>query len=157
MNDTAYIAQLFDYDALMNRQVLDLLRAQPETDERTRKIFAHLLQAKKVWLWRMRGDQYKNLIIWPELSWDECAAMIEESNRDWKTFLQGLSNDDLSRTIVYNNSQGEEFSTPMRDILTHVLIHGGYHRGQIASAVRQGGGDPINTDYIIYTRLDHAA
>lgn len=154
MTDTAYFARLFAYDTAMNRQVLELLCAQAEVDERTRMVFAHLLQAKKLWLWRMRGDDYKNLIVWPELSWEECRAMIDESDRDWKTFLEELSNDDLAHDVAYSNSRGEEFRTPMRDIMTHVLIHGGYHRGQIASAVRRAGGDPINTDYITYTRLE---
>jgi uncharacterized damage-inducible protein DinB len=41
----------------------------------------------------------------------------------------------------------------VKDILTHVGLHGVYHRGQIALLARQGGGTAVATDYIIYTRL----
>ena len=34
------------------------------------------------------------------------------------------------------------------DILSHVLRHSHYHRGQIASAVREAGGTPAYTDFI---------
>jgi len=35
----------------------------------------------------------------------------------------------------------------------HVALHSVYHRGQAASFVRTGGGEPLNTDYITFTRL----
>jgi len=33
-----------------------------------------------------------------------------------------------------------------------VALHGSYHRGQVAAAVRAAGGEPVNTDYITYVR-----
>jgi uncharacterized damage-inducible protein DinB len=36
----------------------------------------------------------------------------------------------------------------VRDILMHVLMHGVYHRGQIAAAVRDRAGEPAYTDFI---------
>ena len=36
----------------------------------------------------------------------------------------------------------------MADILTHVTMHGAYHRAQIAAAVRESGGEPAYTDFI---------
>jgi uncharacterized damage-inducible protein DinB len=36
----------------------------------------------------------------------------------------------------------------VEEILTHVVIHSAYHRGQIASDVRAAGGVPAYTDYI---------
>jgi uncharacterized damage-inducible protein DinB len=37
--------------------------------------------------------------------------------------------------------------------LMHVALHGAYHRGQIAQVIRQGGGEPVNTDFITFQRL----
>jgi len=34
----------------------------------------------------------------------------------------------------------------------HVITHNHYHRGQIAQVVREKGDEPVNTDYITYTR-----
>ncbi|MGH9479278.1 MAG: DinB family protein [Terriglobales bacterium] len=45
----------------------------------------------------------------------------------------------------------------MGDILMHVALHSGYHRGQIAADMRSGGLEPAYTDYIHWRRqvLDH--
>jgi len=34
------------------------------------------------------------------------------------------------------------------DVLTHVVLHSAYHRGQIASLIRSGGDAPAYTDFI---------
>jgi len=45
--------------------------------------------------------------------------------------------------------EGERYCA---DILTQVATHGAYHRGQIAKAIRRGGGTPADTDFIIFVR-----
>jgi uncharacterized damage-inducible protein DinB len=42
-------------------------------------------------------------------------------------------------------------------MLTHVAMHGSYHRGQIAAALRAGGDIPSPTDYIAFVRGAPAA
>ena len=54
----------------------------------------------------------------------------------------------LARTIVYTNSKGEPWSSRVSDVLMHVVLHGGYHRGQIAADLREAGFTPAYTDYI---------
>lgn len=56
------------------------------------------------------------------------------------------------RLIRYRNSNGEQFDNSIADILTHVINHSSYHRGQIFKMLRQKGEEPINTDYITYAR-----
>jgi uncharacterized damage-inducible protein DinB len=36
----------------------------------------------------------------------------------------------------------------VQDVLTHVVLHSAYHRGQIASQMRAGGEQPAYTDFI---------
>jgi uncharacterized damage-inducible protein DinB len=36
----------------------------------------------------------------------------------------------------------------VEEILTHLVIHSAYHRGQIASDLRAAGQEPAYTDYI---------
>ncbi|MFL5508025.1 MAG: DinB family protein, partial [Gemmatimonadaceae bacterium] len=57
----------------------------------------------------------------------------------------------------YKNSAGEQFTSSVENILTHVFMHGSYHRGQVASLVRAGGDTPSPTDYIFFTRGSPAA
>ena len=46
------------------------------------------------------------------------------------------------------NSKGEPYTSSVEDILTHVVFHGAYHRGQIAAKMRESGLEPAYTDYI---------
>lgn len=148
-----YFAELYEYDSYVNGQVLELLRSIPEATERMRAIMAHMLQAQKLWMRRLRGEDYQNIVIWPTLSWDECEKLIDESREEWQSFLREITPEELEGTVTYRNSAGKEFVTPVREIMTHVIVHGGYHRGQLAMAVRDLGGEPINTDYISYRRM----
>jgi len=66
--------------------------------------------------------------------------------------LAGLAESDLAGSIEYRNSKGERWQSSVADVLTHVLLHGSYHRGQIASAVRAAGGIPAYTDFIHASR-----
>jgi DinB family protein len=47
-------------------------------------------------------------------------------------------------------SPGEEYQSPVSDILLHLSLHGTHHRGQMATYVSGKGAKPINTDYIQY-------
>jgi uncharacterized damage-inducible protein DinB len=58
----------------------------------------------------------------------------------------------LDQFISYKNSTGKEFKKSIRDILTHVALHGQYHRGQINLLLRIDGMEPINTDFITFRR-----
>jgi uncharacterized damage-inducible protein DinB len=42
----------------------------------------------------------------------------------------------------------DAWANAVGDILTHVAMHGAYHRAQIATAVRESGQEPAYTDFI---------
>ena len=50
------------------------------------------------------------------------------------------------------NSTNDEFDNSVGEILTHVAMHGHYHRGQIARSMRLAGREPVYTDYIGFVR-----
>ena len=60
----------------------------------------------------------------------------------------------LARRVAYRNSAGRAYESSVADIVTHVSMHGGYHRGQIARQLRSAGREPPYTDYIQFTRRD---
>jgi len=80
------------------------------------------------------------------LSADELSALIDS-----------MDEIALSGGVTYRNSIGDEYTNSPADILIHVALHGAYHRGQIAAAVRAGGDTPATTDYIAYVRGTPAA
>ena len=88
------------------------------------------------------------MAVWPDLGIDACAAELPELQGDWMRLLGALDDDGLHESVAYRNSKGEFWTSTIADILTHVALHASYHRGQIAAAVREAGGEPAYTDYV---------
>ncbi|MGA7513237.1 MAG: DinB family protein, partial [Candidatus Sulfotelmatobacter sp.] len=65
-----------------------------------------------------------------------------------RDFLSQLPPVGLMETVVYKNTKGEPWTSTVEDIVTHVLLHSAYHRGQIATLVRASGEQPAYTDFI---------
>ena len=147
-----HLIGLFDYDTAVSRNLLGALRGSPDIDERTASTFAHILAARKIWMERLASGGRSSTPVWPTLSFDGCGVLIEENDRSYTSYFQGRSEADLDLPVSYQNSSGKRFVGRPRDILMHVVIHGGYHRGQIAQSMRSAGDEPVNTDYISYLR-----
>jgi len=86
--------------------------------------------------------------VWPELTVEQCEEQVRKLAAIWRGFLGDDSSQLLDRLVPYKNSKGEFYESRVRDILTHVFMHSAYHRGQIASEVRQAGRGPAYTDFI---------
>ncbi len=120
--------------------------------QKARAILSHLLAAEDVWLCRIKGNPERALPLWPELSLADCEARCAGNDKVFRELLGSMDDSGLGRDVSYVNSKGERFQNSIEDILTHVCMHGSYHRGQIATLVRAGGGNPVNTDYITWVR-----
>jgi uncharacterized damage-inducible protein DinB len=90
--------------------------------------------------------------VWPSLGLEEAAALAGESGTALRAFVSGLDEAGLAREVSYRNSAGQAFVNSVADVLLQVALHGSYHRGQLATLARQGGGTPAATDYIVYVR-----
>jgi uncharacterized damage-inducible protein DinB len=142
-----HLRRQFAYDAWANREVLATLSASERPTTRPRQLLAHILAAERLWLERIR-QQPQSLLVWPDFTFEQCEAQIGELALLWREFLSRLAPAGLSDEVTYKNSKGEPWTSTVEDILTHVLLHSAYHRGQIASQVRAGGEQPAYTDFI---------
>lgn len=149
---TDYFLNMFNYDATVNQQILEQLQNSTLNLDKAYQIHSHILAAKEVWIRRLNHQRLEGVAIWPEFSVDKAQQQIDNNIESYQKYLANLSNEGLTKNLHYKNSKGEKFETPIRDILSHVLIHGGHHRGQIAKYIREAGGEPLNTDYITYVR-----
>jgi uncharacterized damage-inducible protein DinB len=144
-----YFSRLLRYDSWANAEVATSVRRTPSP--RALRWLGHIVGAEHLWLSRLTGHP-SPLEVWPELDMDACAARVEELARIWPQYLSTLGSMGLSDSITYRNTKGEVWSSAVADVLTHVTIHSGYHRGQIAAAIREAGGTPAYTDFIHATR-----
>ena len=144
-----HIRRQFAYDEWANREVLAAINtggsglhpAQPL------KLLAHIVSAERLWMDRL-NRQPQSQPVWPELSSAQCEAQIAELAKLWPEYFAQLSLATLAQQITYNNSKGEPWTSAVQDVLTHIVMHSAYHRGQIASLMRADGGTPAYTDFI---------
>jgi len=151
-----YLARLIAHLGWADDRVLAALRSATAPDSSCLELLAHVLAAEHVWLARLQG-QTPHHPVWPALQLEECAALVRANQQHLTTYVSDLGPADLSRPITYRNSAGQQFTSSVEDILLHVCLHGTYHRGQIAWALRHAGGVPMPTDYIAFSRGAPAA
>jgi uncharacterized damage-inducible protein DinB len=130
-------------------ELITELRRQPPDDE-TLRFLAHVISAEHLWLSRI-DQQSARVAVWPSLSLEECAA-LERENRAAFEALLAQPEDTRRHRVRYRNSAGNAFDNDVGEILTHVALHGHYHRGQIARAMRAAGREPVYSDFIGYVR-----
>ncbi|KRE39996.1 hypothetical protein ASG81_18930 [Paenibacillus sp. Soil522] len=142
----------FDHIDWANHLINKALQVCNGSVEKPLRLLAHILAAEKVWLARINGEDAAAISIWPEYTLEQCEHVREHNKIGYQTFLSQLKEADFTKIISYQNSKGIAFNTTISDILTHVSLHGSYHRGQIAALLRQAGEAMVNTDYIAYVR-----
>ncbi len=143
----SHLRHQFDYEFWANRQVLRSLTSLSEPPPPTIKLLNHVIAAQWLWLDRLQQNRQR-IAVWPQLSLAECRTHLHELESAWQSYLGGLSEDELASRCSYTNSKGEVWENKVLDILSHLLLHSAYHRGQIALEVRRSGNTPAYTDYI---------
>jgi len=160
MNSTE-IQTLYEFDRWATLRTIESVAALTE-DQRQEDLLTsfggihgalvHLLSADRVWLDRWRG--MTPVPLKPEdvpslesikKFWDAC--FLEMGN-----FLRTLTDEMLAAPLEYSDFRGNRNSQPLVEQMLHKVNHATYHRGQIASMVRQQGGKPIGTDLITFYR-----
>ena len=114
------------------------------------RTFQHTYYADRAWFHRLNntprpGSDFEDAGAGPSLA---------ELDRDWwpllTRFEQIARNGDPLGVLRYKNLKGEPFERPIWQVILHIVNHGTYHRGQIASMMRQQGHQPPSTDLIYY-------
>jgi len=134
------LQRLVDYDDWANREEVRHLRSLRSPPQQAIKILAHIVGTQWLWLGRLRSET--PAVVWPDLTLDQIDEQLARLHAEWPREF------DRTDVVEYVNSKGERWNSRADDILMHVIIHGGYHRGQIATIVRQSGTTPAYTDYI---------
>jgi uncharacterized damage-inducible protein DinB len=151
-----HFTRLFQHVEWADARVLESLRAAQHPQRRSLELYSHILGSEHVWLSRITGT-IQQVDVWPVLTLDECEKLGKENITAFRDLVSRLTPDLLEKPITYRNSAGDQFTSTVEEMLTHVAMHGSYHRGQIAAALRAGGDTPNPTDYIAFVRGAPAA
>jgi uncharacterized damage-inducible protein DinB len=153
---------LYDYNAWANHRAIEACGAlTPEQFTRdlgssfrsVRDTLAHTYGAQWLWLERWHGRSPAGLpsgAEFPDL--ETLRARFVEVDRNLVDYVASLTADDLHRVVPMKTTAGVAFAQPLWQMLQHVANHSTYHRGQVATLLRQLGAKPISTDLIFFYR-----
>ncbi len=161
--------RLFEYNAWANGKLLTAMEALPADTVRSdagsshggiHGTMLHIVWAHHLWLLRWQGRpneaslaRSRTVSDLPALRsyWSEVAA-------DTGGFLDSrLTDGFLLETFSMKTTKGDSFAHSYGEAMFHLVNHSSYHRGQVASLMRQSGGVPPATDFIAFAREQNAA
>lgn len=149
MGTLASIKRQFAYDEWANGRTLQTLKTLEASSPNLIGAFGHILNAKRIWLDRIEGTESGWPDGWPNFTLEECESRTAEINAAFHDFLDRVQAEELDRTILLPWSRGD-LKTPLREVLTHLITHSMYHRGEIMGGAGQTGAKVPSTDYVIW-------
>ncbi len=147
-----HFLHLFKYNDWATRQTAESIVGLKKKNEKSQELLSHIISAQKIWLNRILK---RDIIInpWQKITSDEWIEQNLTVTSEWINLIESLQEKDFDARVEYKNTAGEKYTNTVKDIITHVINHSTYHRAQIAQLVRQSGGEPAKTDYIVYQRM----
>jgi uncharacterized damage-inducible protein DinB len=153
---------LYDYNTWANLRSLESCSAlTPEQFSRdlsssfrsVRDTLVHIVNAEWIWLERWHGRSPSappEAAQFPDLA--SVRARFAQLDRALVDYVASLTADDLQRVLHYKTMSGVPQAQPGWQMLQHLANHSTYHRGQIATMLRQLGSKPVSTDLINFYR-----
>ncbi len=160
--NTTDIRLLFAYNDWANQRVMDqaaqlsseqYLAPAPVPMGSLLGTLAHTLVAEVIWRLRWEGQ-------WPIVvddieayqTYDELAARWQVEAAALRDFVADLTDEDLLRTVHYQNSKGTTFQQTLWHLMAHMINHGTQHRSEAAILLTSAGHSPGELDLIGYLR-----
>ena len=109
----------------------------------------HIYGADWVWLERFHGRSPRAMPPGDDLTaLDALTRRWREVEAGQDAFIALLTQARLAEPLSYVSFAGDSFTRELGDALLHLANHGTYHRGQVATLLRQLGKKATSTDYL---------
>ena len=116
-----------------------------------RDTVVHLVGVEWLWLERWRGRSPRDRFDPEDFPEPEpLRKRWREVEAGMRTFLGGLSPDDLATTRTYTTLTGQSWTYPLGQMMLHLSNHQTYHRGQVTTLLRQLGAVPSPVDFLLF-------
>jgi len=142
--------RMLDHMEWADARIGQALAAADGAVEDAVRLYNHVVAAEFIWQARIRGITDRIPAVFPDWNADTRAAHAREALEGYRLVVGRP--EDYGRIVHYRTSTGAALETSVVDILTHVFLHGSYHRGQINAKLRASGFEPSPVDYIYWTR-----
>src|SRR5580658_6636164 len=104
----------------------------------------HVYLAELVWLRRVQGQRDAKLAdLESPADLSALGQAWPEVHRAWMDWSRSVSAEDLQKPLSFLKATGAFI--PYWQVVLHLVNHGSYHRGQVATMLRQAGIKPPGT------------
>ena len=111
----------------------------------------HMLWVEELWYERWQGHHVQQRFEPKNApSLDVMQQRFTEIHEKQIEFLQHFQGNADLQKLSYLNFQNEKWEYTLSHLIQHLVFHSAYHRGQLATLMRQIGSVPPATDYLIY-------
>ena len=157
------LAQYAAYNIWANQRMTDCIsnlsdeQINKEINSSFKSIYAtllHMLDAENIWWQRIKLQEQIDV---PSLNFKgsvlELASSLMKQSKQWKEWVDLVTDAALEHEFIYRNTKKEQFKQPVCEVLLHLFNHQSYHRGQLITMFRQVGLEQVpNTDLIAFLR-----
>jgi uncharacterized damage-inducible protein DinB len=153
---------LYDYNSWANHRSLDACASLSDEQftrdlgssfRSVRDTLAHICGAEWLWLERWHGRSHSSIPPASDFTnLESLRRRWDEIERNLLDYVASLTPEEVQRVVQHKTTQGVPQSAPLWQMLQHLVNHGTYHRGQVATMLRQLGAKPISTDLIFFYR-----
>src|SRR6185295_15418513 len=104
------------------------------SDEFLLRRMSHILLGEQAWFQRIFAKELDRE-IWRTMTIPQLTSTLKRHAEHYDRILGS----DITRVLAYKRFTGEEYQSPVSDILLHLSLHGSHHRGQMATHVSAKG------------------
>ncbi|MDF1998207.1 DinB family protein [Peribacillus frigoritolerans] len=164
MNHPEPVLEMYNYHAWANGVIIDRLNELPEHVyhkeiqsgfSSVSKVLSHIYLTDYAWFDIISGiSMDEAMASSSELKEDVEKKSIEEMKKTFMDLYERnkalLSTVDMEKVMVVDNPYAGSLETTISESVLHVVTHGSYHRGNIATMLRQMGHTSVMQDFGLY-------
>lgn len=159
----SYLSDIVKYNLWANKRLGKLIleidenliaKEVPGSFNTLQEMILHMWGAETAWLKRLKGESLEE---WPgkyfEGSREDLVMQWLHRSNELAEFVTNMGDGYFERDCKYKNLKGDDFSTPVPDVIIHLVNHSTYHRGELVTMMHFLGIEKmVSTDYINFTR-----
>ncbi|MDM5309752.1 DinB family protein [Peribacillus frigoritolerans] len=164
MNHPEPVLEMYNYHAWANGVIIDRLIELPEHIyhkeiqsgfSSVSKVLSHIYLTDYAWFDIISGiSMDEAMASSSELKEEVEKKSIEEMKKTFMDLYERnkalLSTVDMEKVMVVDNPYAGSLETTISESVLHVVTHGSYHRGNIATMLRQMGHTSVMQDFGLY-------
>ncbi|MEE3951721.1 DinB family protein [Peribacillus frigoritolerans] len=164
MNHPEPVLEMYSYHAWANGVIIDRLNELPEHIyhkeiqsgfSSVSKVLSHIYLTDYAWFDIISGiSMDEAMASSSELKEEVEKRSIEEMKKTFIDLYERnkaiLGTEDMEKVMVVDNPYAGSLETTISESVLHVVTHGSYHRGNIATMLRQMGHTSVMQDFGLY-------